>query len=253
MTAYTKPDLRSLLSTQKTVFQAWLGLASPLGVEIVADAGWQTVLIDQQHGGGGPAELAACLTAARAAGVPALARVSHLDYGLIGRALDTGAQGVVVPMIETAEEAARLAHAVKYPPIGGRSIGPYRARFLVEGDYFLEANAWTIACGQIETARGVENIDAICATEGFDMICLGPNDLAISMSGGKDRDIKSPRMLETVEHVRKQAASHGVATMIFANDHEYAKHMIEAGWEIVTVSSDHAWLAAIARQMLPTK
>jgi 4-hydroxy-2-oxoheptanedioate aldolase len=252
MTKSAKPNFRTLLSKKRTVFNAWLGLGLPLAVEIVADAGWDAVMIDQQHGAGGPQELIACLTAARAAGVPAMVRVAQLDYGLIGRALDAGAQGVIVPMVDTPEDAARLAHAVKYPPMGGRSIGPFRARLLTDGDYFAAANGWTIACGQIETERAVENIDAICATEGFEMICIGPNDLAISLSKGQDRDIRSPKMLEAIEHVRKTAATHGVITAIFANDHEFAKHAIATGWQVVSVTTDTVWLSTMARQMLPS-
>ncbi len=202
-----RPDFRALLAARKTVFKAWLGLGSPLAVEIAADAGWDAVLIDQQHGAGGPAELLGCLTAAKAAGVPALVRVAQLDYGLTGRALDAGAQGVMVPMVETAEDAARLAHFVKYPPLG--------------------------------------------ATEGFDMICIGPNDLAISISRGQDRDIGSPGMLETIEHVRQRAVAHGVVTAIFANGPEFAKRMMETGWQVISVGTDTGWLAAAARQMLP--
>jgi 4-hydroxy-2-oxoheptanedioate aldolase len=245
-----KPDFRALLKEHKPVFNAWTGLGSPLCVEIAADAGWHSVLIDQQHGAGGPSELQACLTAAKAAGVPAMVRVAQLDYGLIGRALDAGAQGVMVPMIETPEDAARLVHYTKYPPLGGRSLGPYRARFLVEGDYFAAANSWTIACAQIETARAAGNIDAICATPGFDMICIGPNDLAISLSRGQDRNIKSPKMLETIEHIRARAAAHGVITFIYAGDRDYAKHMIATGWQVITINSDVHWIAAAARDLL---
>jgi len=246
-----KPDFRTLLSAQKPMYSAWLGLGSPLGVEIAADAGWHAVMIDQQHGVGGHSELIGCLTAAKAAGVPAMVRVAQLDYGLIGRALDAGAQGIMVPMVKTPEDAARLAHAVKYPPLGGRSIGPYRAKYLIEGDYFAAANAWTVACGQIETVEAVENIDAICATEGFDMICVGPNDLAISLSRGQDRNISSPRLLEAIEHVRSRAAARGIVTGIFANDQGFAKQMAGTGWQVISIGTDTGWLASMARQMLP--
>ena len=248
-----KPDFRSLLSSDRPVYNAWLGLGLPIGVEVAADAGWQAVTLDQQHGGGGPQELIGCLTAAKAAGVPSLVRVANSDYGLIGRALDAGAQGVIVPMVQTAEDAAKLVHALKYPPLGGRSFGPYRGRLLIEGDYFANANSWTIACGQIETKQAVDNIDGICATEGFDMICVGPNDLAISMSGGRDRDLRAPSVLEAIDHVRERAAHHGVITAIFANDPGYATLMIETGWQVVSVGTDLNWLAAIARQMLPQR
>ena len=251
MTKASKPDFRGSLATHKPLYSAWLGLGSPLGVEIVADAGWHAVMIDQQHGGGGHTELAACLTAAKAAGVPAMVRVASLDFGLIGRALDAGAQGIMVPMLETAEDAARLVQAVKYPPLGRRSSGPYRAKFLIDGDYFAAANSWTVACGQIETAEAVEKVDAICATEGLDMICLGPNDLAISLSRGRDRNIRAPEVLAAIERVRAAAAARGVIAGIFANDGDFAQQMAAAGWQAISIGSDTGWLASMARQMLP--
>lgn len=245
------PDFRALLKSRKPVPLAWLGLGSPLGVEIVAEAGWPAVTLDQQHGSGGPETLEACLTAARAARVTALVRVAHLDTGLIGRALDAGAQGVIVPMIDTAEDATRLVQAAKYPPAGGRSFGPYRAKFLVEGDYVAAANGWSIACGQIETRRAVENIDAICAVQGLDMICLGPNDLALSLSNGKHRDIRAKEVLDAIQHVHARATKRKIITCIFANDAEYGHMMSDMGWQVIAVGTDAAWLGASAAQMLP--
>jgi 4-hydroxy-2-oxoheptanedioate aldolase len=248
---HRRPDLRALLATTPPVYCAWLGLGSPLAVEIVADAGWPAVLVDQQHGAGGPAEMVACLMAAKAAGVPALVRVAELDAGLIGRALDGGAQGVMVPMIDTAAHARRLVEAVKYPPRGSRSFGPYRAKYLVEGDYQQAANGWTIACGQIETRAAVENVDAICAVPGLDMICLGPNDLALSLSNGRGRDIRAPDVLDAVRHVYGRARAHGVATFIFANDSDYARDMASMGWQVIAIGTDGGWLSSAARQHLP--
>jgi 4-hydroxy-2-oxoheptanedioate aldolase len=92
-------------------------------------------MIDQQHGLGGHDEMVGCLTASRAAGMPALVRVADNDQGLIGRALDAGAQGVVCPLIDSADDAERFVRAVKYPPRGRRSWGPYRAQLGVSGDY----------------------------------------------------------------------------------------------------------------------
>lgn len=246
-----RPDLRALLAAPPPVYCAWLGLGSPLAVEIVADVGWPAVLIDQQHGAGGPAEMLACLTAAKAAGVPAMVRVDSLDAGRIGRALDAGAQGVMVPMVDTAEHARRLVQAVKYPPLGGRSFGPYRAKYLVDGDYQQAANAWTIACGQIETLSAVENIDAICAVPGLDMICLGPNDLALSLSAGRARDIRAREVLDAVRHVHARATAHGVGTFVFANDPDYARDMAGMGWQVIAIGTDGGWLSSAAKQHLP--
>jgi 4-hydroxy-2-oxoheptanedioate aldolase len=247
----SKPDFRGLLDTNRPVYMAWLSLGSPLAVEIAADAGWSTVLIDQQHGPGGPNELVACLTAARAACAPAIVRVASLDEGLIGQALDAGAQGVMAPMIETAEEAAAVVRAIKYSPVGRRSFGPYRAKYLTDGDYFSVANSWTIACGQIETEAAVNNIDAICSVPGLDMICVGPNDLAIALSLGANRDIRAPVVLEAIKHVHARATAKGVITAIFANDRVYAMDMASNGWQVISIGTDAAWISSMAKDLLP--
>jgi 4-hydroxy-2-oxoheptanedioate aldolase len=229
---------------------AWHSLGSALAVEIAADAGWAAVLIDQQHGATGPTELVACLTAARAACAPAIVRVASLDEDLISSALDAGAQGVMAPMIETPEQAAAVVCATKYPPIGRRSFGPYRARYLVEGDYFSVANSWTIACGQIETESAIRNIDAICSVPGLDMICVGPNDLAIALSRGANRDIRAPAVLAAINHVHARATERGVITAIFANDSDYAMDMATHGWQVISIGTDAAWISKMAKNLL---
>ena len=121
---------------------------------------------------------------------------------------------------------------------------------MVEGDYFPVANAWSIACAQIETLRAADNIDAICSVQGLDMICVGPNDLAISLSGGQSRDIRSPEVLKTIERIRKSAADRGIITAIFANDREFADRMATMGWQVISIGTDKGWLASMARQQL---
>jgi 4-hydroxy-2-oxoheptanedioate aldolase len=251
MSPSRKPDFRSLLNSCQPAYMAWLSLGSPLIVEIVAATGWQAVLIDQQHGVSGQSELIDSLTAARAANVPAMVRVASLDMGLIGQALDAGAQGVMAPMIETPEEAAALVQATKYPSMGRRSFGPYRAKHLTDGDYFTAANSWTIACGQIETERAVRDIDEICSVPGLDMICVGPNDLAIAMSSGRSRDIRAPAVLEAIEYVRARASAKGIVTTIFANDRDYATHVASRGWNLISIGTDAAWISNIAKDLLP--
>lgn len=170
--------------------------------------------------------------------------------GAIGRALDAGVQGVIVPMVETGEHAARVVDAVKYPPMGSRSIGPYRARMMVEGEYFPQANGWTIAGVQIETKRAVDNIDAILATPGLDLVYLGPNDLAISMSNGRERNLRAPDVLEAISLVRRKAAARGIITAIFANDADYARLMIGDDWQVISIGTDAGWLASAAKSWL---
>jgi 4-hydroxy-2-oxoheptanedioate aldolase len=235
--------LRAKLAEGKTLFNAWMSLGSAFAVEVVAESGCDLVTIDQQHGLCGNADLIACMTAARAAGLPALVRVANNDVGLIGRALDAGAQGVICPMVNSADDARRLVDAVKYPPQGSRSWGPYRARFSL-GDYFREANGWTIACGQIETKAALADLDAILTTPGLDAICAGPNDLAITLSGGASADIRAPEVEAALDHLLAKCKEHGVIAIIYANDTDYAKPLIAKGWQIIAIANDVSWLAA---------
>lgn len=224
-------------------------LGSPFGVELVASAGWDIAVIDQQHGFGGQREMLAGLTAARAGGIPACVRVAWNDQALIGRALDAGAHGIICPMINTAEDAKTFVHAAKYPPLGGRSWGPYRASLLLDGDHLTEANDWALTFAQIETAEAVANLDEILAVDGLDGVLLGPNDLAISLRG--DKKINAKKVLNAIEDVRARAKAAGKITWIFANDAAFAKPHIKAGWQIVTIGTDMGWLrdgAAAARK-----
>ena len=149
---------RSAAKQRRTLFNAWLSLNNPFLIELIGEAGWDCVTIDQQHGLGGNETLLACLTAARAAELPAIVRVAKNDPGLIGGALDAGAQGIMCPMIDTVDDAEAFVRAVKYPPRGLRSWGPHRARLDYEGDYFTTANGFTIACPQIETKGALDAV-----------------------------------------------------------------------------------------------
>lgn len=227
---------------------AWVTLGLPYVVEQMAETGYDVVLIDQQHGIGGHAEMVNCLTAARAAGLPAVVRPVSNDPGLIGQALDAGAQGVVCPLIETAEDAEVAVRAVKYPPRGLWSWGPYRGKYMLEGDYFSKANDWTIACVQIETRAAMDNLDEILSVDGLDMVLVGPNDLAAALTG--QRDIHAPDVAKAIDKVLTKAREHSVMAAIFANDAEYAKPLVKAGWDVITIGTDMGLMARGASETL---
>ncbi len=196
-------NLRERLKGGRPLLAGWASLGTSLSIELMGRAGFDLVVIDQQHGVGGSAELLAQLTAARAARLPALVRVPTNEPGVVGRALDAGAQGVVCPMIDSANDAARFVAAVKYPPIGERSWGAFRANPLADFDYAPDtANEWTIACVQIETRGAMENLDAILAVPGVDMALAGPNDLAIAMTG--QPDIRAPEVLQALDTIHER-------------------------------------------------
>jgi 4-hydroxy-2-oxoheptanedioate aldolase len=228
----------------RTLLNAWLTFNAPFLIELIGDAGWDCITIDQQHGLGGSDVLLQCLTAARAADLPAIVRVAENDPGLIGRALDAGAQGIMCPLIETIEDAEAFVQAVKYPPRGNRSWGPYRARLDHEGDYFTTANDWTIACPQIETRGALDGLEEILALDGVDMVCFGPNDLSVALTGRLD--IHAKEVKDAMTLVLSKCREMSVMALIFANDTPFAKPLIEAGWDVVAVGTDAGWFAKAA-------
>jgi len=235
---------RQAAKERRPLFNAWLMLNAPLAVELAGKAGWDCITIDHQHGFGGNETLVGCLIAAKAAGLPAIVRVANNDPGLVGRALDAGAQGVMCPLINTVEEAEEFVRAVKYPPLGLRSWGPYRARLDHEGDYFAQANGFTIACPQIETSGALDQLDEILSLEGVDMVCLGPNDLSVALTGRLD--IWAKEVQEAMTLVLRKAREKSVMTLIFANDVAFAKPRIEEGWDVIAVGTDMGWFEGAA-------
>lgn len=237
--------IRHRVEAGETLFNAWISLGVPIGVELAADNGADLVTIDQQHGLGGNADMIACLTAAKAARVPALVRVARNDSGLIGRALDGGAYGVICPMIDTELDAQVFVKAVKYPPDGGRSHGAFRAG-LGKPDYIETANARTIACGQIETRAGLDAADAILDTPGLDMICAGPNDMAMTLSNGAHRNIDAPEVCEALDLLVAKCREKGVISAIYANNNAFAKAMMAKGWQVIALGTEFGALSAAA-------
>jgi 4-hydroxy-2-oxoheptanedioate aldolase len=238
---------RKAAKDRRTLFNAWLTLNNPFLIELIGEAGFDCITIDQQHGLGGNEVLLSCLTAARASDLPAIVRVAENDPGLIGRALDAGAQGIMCPLIETIEDAEAFVRAVKYPPRGLRSWGPYRARLDYEGDYFTTANDWTIACPQIETKGALDQLDDILALDGVDMVCFGPNDLSVALTGRLD--IHAPEVKEAMKLVLSKCREMSVMGLIFANDVDYAKPLVAAGWNIVAPGTDAGWFGKAAAAM----
>jgi 4-hydroxy-2-oxoheptanedioate aldolase len=238
---------RKAAKERRTLFNAWLTLNNPFLIETIGESGFDCITIDQQHGLGGNEALLSCLTAARGARLPAIVRVAGNDPGLIGRALDAGAQGIMCPLIDNVEDAEAFVKAVKYPPRGVRSWGPYRARLDYEGDYFTIANDWTIACPQIETKGALDQLDEILALDGVDMVCFGPNDLSVALTGRLD--IHAPEVKEAMKLVLSKCREMSVMGLIFANDVDYAKPLVAAGWDIVAPGTDAGWFGKAAAAM----
>lgn len=240
----SKDALRSALKQGHPLSMAWVTLGVPYVVEAMGEAGHDLILVDQQHGLIGHGEMVNSLIAARAAGLPALVRPLTADAGLIGAALDAGAQGVLCPLVETVADVEACVRAAKYPPDGLRSWGPYRGKLVAEGDYTERSKDWTFLSVQLETRAAMDNLDDILKVEGLDMVLVGPNDLALALTG--TRDIRASEVIEACDLILRKARENSVFTAIFANDLDYAMPFAKAGWDVITVSTDMSLLGSAA-------
>jgi len=183
---------------------------NPAVVRIAANAGLDFVMLDMEHGSYSFDAAADMFAAARAAGLGALVRVPELARGAVSRALDCGAHGVMVPMIETPDQARALAGWAKFAPVGSRGLGSAGGHtdFARAGDEFpAEANRRTLAIAQIETVKGVENAEEIAAEEGIDALLIGPNDLAMSLAHACPRPAFSHE--QAIERTARAASAAG--------------------------------------------
>jgi 4-hydroxy-2-oxoheptanedioate aldolase len=219
---------------------------SPLGAQTLSLAGFDFVLVDNQHGAW---ELNATMDAFHKISLgPAtpMARVHRNDFYDIGRLLDRGALGIVVPMVNTRQEAEAAAFAMHYPPGGGRSVGAFAVDFYGAQDY----NAWFEQEGflavQIETAQALENVGEIMSVEGVDGCWIGPNDLAATM--GLDLSSAADRKKHQDAIMRVLDACHeaGKIPGIFGGDDP--GYWVEKGFLFVTTTTDLAMLGQAARR-----
>jgi 4-hydroxy-2-oxoheptanedioate aldolase len=172
-------ELRKLWSRGEAAIGIWTTSGSSLLAEAIAPAGPDYVVIDAQHGFMGPDAIRMCLLALARTSPTPLVRVPTSEPGFIGQMLDAGAHGVIVPMVETPDDARRAVAACRMPPAGQRSFGPIRAAQSFDRDPATLSNE-VLCIVMIETAQGVDHVDDIVAVAGVDGVCIGPADLAIS-------------------------------------------------------------------------
>jgi 4-hydroxy-2-oxoheptanedioate aldolase len=233
--------LSERLAPGRPLFSSWASLPGRFQAEILARSDCDAMTIDMQHGHIGFAQAVEMIAAVTHAGKPALARVPVEDFGSIGRLLDAGAQGIVVPMIETAAQAAACVMQAKYPPVGGRSWGPYQALSasgLAPADYLQMANGLVKLLVMVETRKGLEALHEIMAVPGIDGIFVGPSDLSISLSKGASADVFAPEPLAALTHVARECARAGLIAATYAASPEVARRMAGLGYRFITLGND---------------
>jgi 4-hydroxy-2-oxoheptanedioate aldolase len=234
--------LAQRLRAGETVFSGWCMMGSPIVAETMAREGFAAVVLDAQHGLWDTASIIAGVGAVHHAGSAPLVRVPLGDFGMVSHALDVGAEGIVAPMINTAEDARQFAAAAKYPPLGERSFGPARAMMLqgqsAATGYLPAANDGTITLAMIETPQALDNIDAIAGTPGIDALFIGPYDLSTSLSAGKAQDINAPEVDKAIDKICAAAIKADKIAGIYCRDASRARDMAKRGFRFLTIGSD---------------
>ncbi len=232
------------------VLNGWLSIGNSFTAEIMAEAGYDALTVDVQHGALDYGDALPMLQAMRASGVFPMARASWREPGIVMKLLDAGAMGIICPMVGTSAQAAEFASFLRYPPRGTRSYGPTRvgvAHGLTKSS--REANDVVLGFAMIETAEGMRNLDDIAATPGIDGLYVGPSDLTISLSDGRlpaGFDREEPEMIEAFKRIREAAHRNGIKACLHCGGPDYAARGVEWGFDLVTVSGDSRLLAQAA-------
>ena len=229
-----------------TALGAWISLRDPLLAEVAGTSGYDYVCIDMQHGMSDYDHVTAHLHAlARTSAVP-IVRVPWLEFGIIGRILDAGALGVIIPMVNSPEEAQYAVDACRYAPVGKRSFGPLGASTRYGGGYAGTANDVVACIPMIETRQAVESIDDILSVPGIDAAYIGPADLSLTYGLQPRVDQAGDVFDSALATVVDACKRHGVVPGIHANASLAAKRHA-AGFRMITVGLDASPATAALR------
>ncbi|PWY76016.1 putative HpcH/HpaI aldolase family protein [Aspergillus sclerotioniger CBS 115572] len=230
-TSVFNPHLRLLnaLRANAKPIMTFLGLPSFRTAQIVAQTGLDGIIIDCEHGHISDDSMHSATAAIASMGVSPLVRLRMTHSDLIKRALDAGAHGIVVPRINTTEEARNVVSYSKFPPQGLRGQGsafPALTHAIDIPTYIKTANETLLTCIQIESKVGVENVDAICAVP--DMIFIGPNDLALSLLGYVPAKGDGPEFVNAIDKIVAAVKKHGKWVGRLSNDGALCKEHLKA-------------------------
>ena len=238
--------VRTIWQQGGAVVNGWLAIPHTFSAETMANAPFDSVTIDTQHGMVDFPDAVSMFAAMSGYAPTPLARVPWNDPGAIMKLLDAGSYGIICPMINTAGECERFVGACRYAPDGYRSFGPARGLLYGGADYAAGANDTIVAIAMIETAEAVENVDEIMSVPGLDGIYIGPNDLAISLGNPPNPEPTAPNVVEACETVLAAAKRHGLAAGMHTPSGASARDKIDKGYQFVTIANDTRLLASAA-------
>lgn len=229
--------LRAAWARGEVTRGAWCSSPSAVVAETIAASGYDYVCADLQHGAVDYADAVHMLQAISGQGATPIARVPANDAAMIGKILDAGALGVVVPLVSTAEDAARAVAACRFPPYGGRSYGPVRAA-TVTGSRDVRDLEQVVCAVMVETREGVANVDEIAAVPGLDAIYVGPADLALTLGLPPAYELPDAEHIEAIERIRQACVRHGIVAGIHCVGGEMGTRRQAQGFQMITLVND---------------
>lgn len=243
--------LKSKLAKGEKSLGIWLQSGEPLFAEIVAHVGFDFFIIDNEHGCGSLQSAIGQMRAASSSPASAIVRIPSPDPTYLKRILDSGAEGVLIPMVETAEQARMCVEACRYPPLGkrGNSTGVLRAdNYGLVGDYVARAHDQLLVIPQIETVEGVRNAREIAAVDGVDVVFIGPTDL--SGSAGLPNQTDHPTVEKLIGEAVAAARAAGKPLATVPRQGKSWQGVLDDGFNIVAAGSEiYYFRVAVAQQM----
>lgn len=246
-----KKSFRQRLKDGEIVLGCAVGIAHPIAVEAAGYAGFDFVFLDTEHSALDVSAIESMILAARASGVAAIYRVRHFDAAAIGRALDIGADGILVPHVRSAQQARSVVEAARYAPLGHRGLGPGRPiRFGLSDprEYMAHANDQTVVAIMIEDHAAVEDIEKIAAVVGIDVFNIGTWDLSNSL--GVPLQTRHPQMLEAITRILNAAKAHGIAVGVPPDRPEEVSELTKLGCQFFESCSAQGVLAEGLRNIV---
>jgi 4-hydroxy-2-oxoheptanedioate aldolase len=244
-----KNTLKERWKSGKAAVNAWLAIPSGFSAEVMAQCGFDSVTVEMQHGVQDYQTMVQCFQSMERHAVTLMTRVPWNEPGIIGKALDGGAYGIICPMVNSKQEAAALVSYCRYPPLGARSSGPIRSgMYGVAGTYQDTANDEVLVIPMIETQQAVENIESILEVPGIDAIYVGPGDLAFSYGRKPKLDHDDAEMLGIYDKLLKACGKRGIYAGIHCGGAAYAARAIKMGFRLTTIANDSGLMAMAARK-----
>jgi len=250
MTQQSRPyEFAQRIGGGSGLLTGWVGIPDPISAGHLAREDFDAIVLDMQHGQLDLASTIGCIAQVALAGKPSIVRVPVGDFATASQVLDAGAMGIIAPMINSAEDARRLAAFTKYAPLGERSWGPGIAlnmHGVSPASYLSGANAATLVFPMIETIGALAALDEILSVDGIDGVFLGPYDLSIALSGGT-LDPTHADVEKAIDSVAERCRSHGKRAVAMAGSGARARHFIAKGYDLIAVGPDSAQLREGAR------